>query len=180
MASVRRSERVSVLLLADFGFLAFRRRMASRFRDENHVDAPQCCRSYLVSSQASDSQTHASLANHSWIVSQSGQTVCPKNTGLERNAAASTCKPVEIARPLSGQRIIRKPIRMHSSLCYDRYRPCEAERYKAPMAIRGFSRGLTITDNLPAYGVESRPTTPHIGSRKSRLEPLERWPSDKF
>ena len=33
----------------------------------------------------------------------------PKKTGLEQKAAASTCLPVEMARPVFEQRIIRIP-----------------------------------------------------------------------
>src|SRR3974377_1873491 len=65
------------------------------------------CPSHLVvPSQPAVSQTHASLANHSYVSRQSGQ-----NTGVERKIADVMCLPVEIARPVFGHRIIIMPMR---------------------------------------------------------------------
>jgi hypothetical protein len=56
------------------------------------------------------SQTHASLANHSWVVRQKGQYASLKNTGLLRNVSRSAWIPVAISRFVFGQRIINTPI----------------------------------------------------------------------
>ena len=69
------------------------------------------CRSHIEShSEHSESQTHASRANHSWVVRQSGQYVRLKNTGEKRKTAGSTYFSVEIACPVFGQRIMSLPI----------------------------------------------------------------------
>ena len=56
------------------------------------------------------SQTHASCANHSCSVRQKGQCERLKNTGVARKRARSASYPVEISRPVFGQRIITVPI----------------------------------------------------------------------
>jgi hypothetical protein len=111
----------------------------------HHADVSQCCCLCSASSEVSESQTHASLANHSCVASQCGQWVCPKNTGLERKAAASTCVPVEIARPVFEQRIIRVPIYgLLPSYGYGGRTAHVRRKDKSPMAIHGFSCGAVI------------------------------------
>src|SRR5262249_19368859 len=56
------------------------------------------------------SQTHASCANHSCSVRQKGQCERLKNTGVARKRARLASYPVEISRPVFGQRIITVPI----------------------------------------------------------------------
>ncbi len=58
----------------------------------------------------SESHTHASFANHSWVVRQSGQYVLRKNTGLLRNVSRSIWMPVDISLFVFGQRIITMAI----------------------------------------------------------------------
>jgi hypothetical protein len=48
-----------------------------------------CCSDAASPSEASESQVHASWANHSCVTRQSGQWVRLKNTGLDRKATHS-------------------------------------------------------------------------------------------
>jgi hypothetical protein len=57
-----------------------------------------------------ESHTHASFANHSCVVRQSGQYVQRKNTGLLRNVSRSIWMPVDISRFVFGQRTITMAI----------------------------------------------------------------------
>ncbi len=56
------------------------------------------------------SLTHASLANHPWLVRQNGQCACAKNTGDVLNRAAPASIPVGIARSVTGHLIMSLPI----------------------------------------------------------------------
>ena len=58
----------------------------------------------------SESQTHASRANHSCEVPHDGQNERLKKTGIERNLVRSMYMPVVTAFPVFGQRIMSSPI----------------------------------------------------------------------
>ena len=65
------------------------------------------------------SQTNAFPANHSCCTRQCAQWVLLKNTEIVRNALYSMYLPVEVARPVAGQRIISMSIRRVPRLCHD-------------------------------------------------------------
>jgi hypothetical protein len=149
----------------------------------HHADVSQCCCPCSASSEVSESQTHASLANHSCVAPQCGQWVCPKNTGLERKAAASTCVPVEIARPVFEQRIIRIPIRHTPGFGWRMGIVHLRRKDKSPMAIHGFSCGGVIAASMCRW-VQSRSLTaeadPLILSRRQCKTVLCTISSGKF
>jgi hypothetical protein len=87
-------------------------------------------------------ETHASLANHSCVVRHNGQSVRLKNTGVEWKVVRSARMPVEMARRVSGQRIITIPI---EGLLLLRWRPsCTVlvrQKNKEPVTIPRHCQG---------------------------------------
>ncbi len=124
------------------------------------------CRSHTAShSEYSESQTHASLANHSCITWQSGQCVWLKNTGVERKIAGAANLPVEIARPVFGQRIIIMPI----------WRTPVATGVCVPLVV-----GLVADGGLTSAGQEKGKSFQLVGFRGLRAADFRINASSKF
>ena len=68
----------------------------------------------------SESQTHASRANHSCEVPHDGPNERLKKTGMERNLTCSMYTPVVTGFPVLGHRIMSSPI-AHSTKSYARH-----------------------------------------------------------